>query len=340
MYRYDEFDHAFVRERVAQFRDQVERRLVGRADRGPVQAAAADERPLSAAPRLHAADRHPLRHADSRAAAQLAHIARNYDQRLRPLHHAPEHPVQLADAEGRAGHPRRPRRRSRCTPSRPRATASATSPPTISPAPPPTRSTTRGPMPRSCGNGRRSTRNSCSCRASSRSRSPARERDRAAMQVHDIGLQLKRDATGELGFAVYVGGGLGRTPMIGAQDPRLPAGGGPARLLGGDPARLQSATAGATTSTRRASRSWSTRSALEEIARQVEAEFEAHPSRRAARCPTTKSRASRPISRRRLRGAAGAEPPSATRARRPTPAFDRFGRAQRRRRTRCRATPS
>ena len=29
MYRYDEFDHAFVRERVAQFRDQVERRLAG-----------------------------------------------------------------------------------------------------------------------------------------------------------------------------------------------------------------------------------------------------------------------------------------------------------------------
>jgi sulfite reductase (NADPH) hemoprotein beta-component len=40
------------------------------------------------------------------------------------------------------------------------------------------------------------------------------ERDRAAIQVHDIGLHLKRDADGRLGFAVYVGGGLGRTPMI------------------------------------------------------------------------------------------------------------------------------
>ena len=29
MYRYDEFDHAFVKERVAQFRDQVERRVSG-----------------------------------------------------------------------------------------------------------------------------------------------------------------------------------------------------------------------------------------------------------------------------------------------------------------------
>ena len=39
--------------------------------------------------------------------------------------------------------------------------------------------------------------------------------DRAAIQVHDIGLHLKRDAAGNIGFAVYVGGGLGRTPMIG-----------------------------------------------------------------------------------------------------------------------------
>src|SRR5262252_6108750 len=30
MYRYDEFDHAFVRERVSQFREQVERRLAGK----------------------------------------------------------------------------------------------------------------------------------------------------------------------------------------------------------------------------------------------------------------------------------------------------------------------
>jgi sulfite reductase (NADPH) hemoprotein beta-component len=41
------------------------------------------------------------------------------------------------------------------------------------------------------------------------------DRDRAAIQVHDIGLQAKRNADGALGFAYYVGGGLGRTPMIG-----------------------------------------------------------------------------------------------------------------------------
>lgn len=40
------------------------------------------------------------------------------------------------------------------------------------------------------------------------------ERDRAAIQVHDIGLHVKKDENGKLGFAVYVGGGQGRTPMI------------------------------------------------------------------------------------------------------------------------------
>ena len=39
--------------------------------------------------------------------------------------------------------------------------------------------------------------------------------DRAASEVHDVGLHLVRDATGCLGFRVLVGGGLGRTPMIG-----------------------------------------------------------------------------------------------------------------------------
>ncbi|HVP33741.1 MAG TPA: nitrite/sulfite reductase [Steroidobacteraceae bacterium] len=40
--------------------------------------------------------------------------------------------------------------------------------------------------------------------------------DRAATEVHDIGLHLRRDATGAVGFAVRVGGGLGRAPVIGS----------------------------------------------------------------------------------------------------------------------------
>ncbi|MHB8354034.1 MAG: nitrite/sulfite reductase [Burkholderiales bacterium] len=39
--------------------------------------------------------------------------------------------------------------------------------------------------------------------------------DRAATWVHDIGLHAVRDAQGDIGFRVIVGGGLGRTPMVG-----------------------------------------------------------------------------------------------------------------------------
>ena len=39
--------------------------------------------------------------------------------------------------------------------------------------------------------------------------------DRAAIAWHDIGLQLLKNAAGEVGFKVLVGGGMGRTPVIG-----------------------------------------------------------------------------------------------------------------------------
>ena len=39
--------------------------------------------------------------------------------------------------------------------------------------------------------------------------------DRAAVFLHDIGLQAVRDTAGEVGFRVIVGGGMGRTPIIG-----------------------------------------------------------------------------------------------------------------------------
>ncbi|MDH3228946.1 MAG: nitrite/sulfite reductase [Alphaproteobacteria bacterium] len=38
--------------------------------------------------------------------------------------------------------------------------------------------------------------------------------DRSAMRVHDIGVRLTRGIDGEIGFEIWVGGGLGRTPMI------------------------------------------------------------------------------------------------------------------------------
>ena len=41
------------------------------------------------------------------------------------------------------------------------------------------------------------------------------EADRAVIRAHDIGIQIVRNAAGEIGYKVIVGGGLGRTPMIG-----------------------------------------------------------------------------------------------------------------------------
>jgi sulfite reductase (NADPH) hemoprotein beta-component len=40
------------------------------------------------------------------------------------------------------------------------------------------------------------------------------ENDRAAIKLHDIGIQMRRNEDGELGFHILVGGGQGRTPII------------------------------------------------------------------------------------------------------------------------------
>ena len=40
--------------------------------------------------------------------------------------------------------------------------------------------------------------------------------DRAAIEVHDIGLEAVKNEAGQLGFRVSVGGGLGRTPIVGS----------------------------------------------------------------------------------------------------------------------------
>ncbi|WP_019601818.1 nitrite/sulfite reductase [Teredinibacter turnerae] len=42
------------------------------------------------------------------------------------------------------------------------------------------------------------------------------ETDRAAIQFHDIGLQIVKNDNNQIGFTVRVGGGLGRTPVIGS----------------------------------------------------------------------------------------------------------------------------
>ncbi|AQA18916.1 sulfite reductase [Halioglobus japonicus] len=43
------------------------------------------------------------------------------------------------------------------------------------------------------------------------------EEDRAAVRAHDIGIELVKNAAGEVGYKVLVGGGLGRTPVIGVE---------------------------------------------------------------------------------------------------------------------------
>ncbi|MEM7703418.1 MAG: nitrite/sulfite reductase [Pseudomonadota bacterium] len=42
----------------------------------------------------------------------------------------------------------------------------------------------------------------------------ASEKDRAAMRLHDIGIQIVRNDSGEIGARFFVGGGMGRTPMV------------------------------------------------------------------------------------------------------------------------------
>jgi len=126
MYRYDEFDHAFVSARVEQFRDQVTRRIAG-------ELAEDAFKPLRLMNgvylQLHA---YMLRVAipygtlNSRQMRMLAHIARRYDRGYGHFHDPSEHPVQLAAARRYAGHSDRTRKASRCTRFRHPATASAT----------------------------------------------------------------------------------------------------------------------------------------------------------------------------------------------------------------------
>jgi len=41
------------------------------------------------------------------------------------------------------------------------------------------------------------------------------ENDRAVIRAHDVGLRIRQNDAGDIGYEVIIGGGLGRTPMIG-----------------------------------------------------------------------------------------------------------------------------
>ncbi|MGV3552834.1 nitrite/sulfite reductase [Rhizobium sp.] len=214
MYRYDEFDHAFVNGRVAQFRDQVERRLAG-------ELAEEAFRPLRLMNgvylQLHA---YMLRVAipygtlNAKQMRMLAHIARKYDRgyghfttRQNIQYNWPklaDTPDILADLASVEMH------------------AIQTSGNCI-------RNVTADHFAGAAADEAADPRPYAEILRQWSSVHPefsflprkfkiavtGAKDDRAAIQVHDIGLVLKKNDAGVLGFDVYVGGGQGRTPMVG-----------------------------------------------------------------------------------------------------------------------------
>jgi len=214
MYRYDEFDHAFVQERVAQFSDQVRRRLSGELSEEQFK-------PLRLMNglylQLHA---YMLRVAipygtlSARQLRKLAHIARRYDkgyghfttrQNIQynwpKLEETPEILRELAVVEMHAI-----QTSGNCI-----------------------RNVTADPFAGAAADEIADSRITAEVIRQWSSLHPefsflprkfkiavtAATEDRAAVKVHDIGLYLRRNEAGETGFEVVVGGGQGRTPVIG-----------------------------------------------------------------------------------------------------------------------------
>jgi len=214
MYRYDEFDARFVGERVAQFRDQVERRLSGELTEDQF-------RPLRLMNgvylQLHA---YMLRVAvpygtlSSRQLRKLAHIARHYDrgyghfttrQNIQynwpHLVDVPDILEELASVEMHAI-----QTSGNCI-----------------------RNVTSDQWAGVAADEVEDPRPICELLRQWSSLHPefcylprkfkiavtGAPHDRAAVRIHDIGLRLYRNEAGEPGFEVIVGGGLGRTPFVG-----------------------------------------------------------------------------------------------------------------------------
>jgi len=212
MYKYDEYDHSIVAARVEEFRDQVNRRLAGQITEDQFK-------PLRLMNglylQLHA---YMLRVAvpygtlDSRQMHMLAHIARKYDrgyghfttrQNLQynwiKLEDAPDILAELATVEMHAIQTSGNCIRNISSDQFAGAAADELTDPrpwaellrqwsTFHPE--------FSYLPRKF--------KICVIAA---------EEDRAAMRLHDIGIQIV-EKDGQLGAAIYVGGGMGRTPMI------------------------------------------------------------------------------------------------------------------------------
>jgi sulfite reductase (NADPH) hemoprotein beta-component len=213
MYRYDEYDHALVQDRVKQFRRQVERRMAGELSEEQF-------RPLRLMNglylQLHA---YMLRIAipygtlDARQMRKLAYIARRYDkgyghfttrQNLQlnwpKLEETPDILAELAEVEMHAI-----QTSGNCI-----------------------RNTTSDQYAGAAADEIEDPRVWCEIIRQWSTLHPefsflprkfkiavtGCENDRAAVRVHDIGLLMKRGPAGEVGFEVLVGGGLGRTPFV------------------------------------------------------------------------------------------------------------------------------
>jgi sulfite reductase (NADPH) hemoprotein beta-component len=214
MYRYDEFDAAIVRDRVNQFRGQVERRLSGELTEDQFK-------PLRLRNgvylQLHA---YMLRVAipygtlSSRQLHRLAHLARKYDKgyghfttRQNIQYHWPalvDIPAMLDDLADVEMH------------------AIQTSGNCV-------RNVTSDQFAGAAADELEDPRPWCELVRQWSTFHPefsflprkfkiavtAAPEDRAAVRIHDIGLHMHKNETGEVGFEVIVGGGLGRTPYVG-----------------------------------------------------------------------------------------------------------------------------
>jgi sulfite reductase (NADPH) hemoprotein beta-component len=216
MYRYDEFDHAFVHERVDEFRDQVERRLAGKLSEE-------EFRPLRLRNglylQLHA---YMLRIAipygvlSPRQLRQLAMIGRRWDrgyghfttrQNLQfnwvKLVDIPEILNALAEVEMHAI-----QTSGNCV-----------------------RNVTADPFAGAAHDELEDPRPWCEIIRQWSTLHPefswlprkfkiaisGAAADRAAVAFHDIGLRIVRGTNGQNGFRVFVGGGMGRTPYVGQE---------------------------------------------------------------------------------------------------------------------------
>jgi sulfite reductase (NADPH) hemoprotein beta-component len=214
MYRYDEFDATLVAERVAQFRRQVKRRLAGELDEDQF-------RPLRLMNglylQLHAYMLRvnvPYGTLSSEQMRRFAHIARTYDRNFGhfttrqniqynwiKLEDTPDSLAELADVE---------------------VTAIQSSGNCV-------RNITSDQYAGRAKDELADPRVYCELLRQYSFLHPefsylprkfkiavtGSPNDRAAVAVHDIGLRMHRNESGEIGFEVLVGGGLGRTPYIG-----------------------------------------------------------------------------------------------------------------------------